>query len=67
MREVIRDHNTPHHNDGDTSSPLDTPITISEKPTQPSSILDSEWNLFSQLRVGDILQVSQIHITKVQN
>ncbi|KIR36661.1 ABC transporter [Cryptococcus deuterogattii MMRL2647] len=49
MREVIRDHNTPHHNDGDTSSPLDTPITISEKPTQPSSILDSEWNLFSQL------------------
>lgn len=55
MREVLRDHNTSHHNDGETSSPLDTPITISEKPTQPPSIIDSEWNLVSQLRVGDIL------------
>lgn len=59
MREVLRDHNTSHHNDGETSSPLDTPITISEKPILPPSIIDSEWKLVSQMRADQELLKSR--------
>ncbi|WVO19518.1 uncharacterized protein IAS62_000805 [Cryptococcus decagattii] len=59
MRDVLRDYNTSHHNGGETSSPLDTPITISQKTTQPPSIIDSEWNLVSQLRADQELLKSR--------
>lgn len=58
MAEVIGDHSTSPHNDGNISRSLESTTTISGKPLQVPSINDSEWNLASQLRVGDVLRIS---------
>lgn len=49
------DYSTPPHNNGNTDQLLGSTVTISEKRPQAPSPDDSEWNLASQLRVGDIL------------
>ncbi|OWZ67668.1 hypothetical protein AYX14_01471 [Cryptococcus neoformans] len=59
MAEVIGDHSTSPHNDGNISRSLESTTTISGKPLQVPSINDSEWNLASQLRADQELLKSR--------